>query len=1029
MISRRSIRTGFGEKRISYLFLGIGLVACLAFTLLVVAVSIKTRRFAEEQTLEKARELAYHHGEILTSRIEDAMSSARTLASVFEAAVRHRDKIDRNLFDDVFIRALASNDFYYGSWVMFEPNQFDGRDAEYAGKPDQYKDGSYQPYAIRVDGKIVVTRVPENGFADYKDKEYYVRPVREGRECIIDPYPDPDSGLLMSTVVVPIRDENRIVGVAAIDILLTSFNDAVRRQQDRKHAYEFLVSNNGVIVGHPRGELAGKLLAEAGTSEETIHAIRMGREAQELRKDPWTGEPMWILHIPLPIGQSTTPWSFGIAIPLARIKADAQSVTRMTAFIGVGSLMVLMTVLYVVYRAVIRPLRRSELALRRVFDHVHDAIVVHDGEGRIIEVNDRMLALYGLERDDVALHSRIRNLSGDVNTGVDLHAIWQRALAGEPQFFEWRARRPRDGTEFDTEVYLCRMDLQGRNVIVATVRDITERKRAEAELNVAKEAAEAASLAKSQFLASMSHEIRTPLNGVVGMIDLLLETQQNDVQRRYCRIAKSSAEMLYNLINDILDLSKIEAGKIELESIPFDLRELVSDVADIFSQRAGEKGNELIASVAPDAPARLKGDPQRFRQILANLLGNAVKFTQDGQVVLRGEVLERCDQDVLLRFTVQDTGVGIRDDQLERLFQPFSQVDASTTRKYGGTGLGLVISKRLVELMDGTIGVESEYGRGTSFHFTVRMRISEGAVHAEREQYTVPDIRNMPVLVVDDNAVNREILLEQLAAWELKADAASDARTSLKMLQHAVDAGSPYRIVLIDRQMPEMDGVELASLIRADAKLKHSNLIMLSSVDDPMTTEQLKSCGFAANLSKPIRQSSLYDTIIRVLAGSPVMASEAPQTSVGAKTEAGGHPLKILVAEDNEINQIVARELLSRLGYSCDIVDNGLKAVEAVQSKAYDIVFMDCQMPEMDGYEATQIIRRQELTPGGIPGHVHDKLTIIALTANAIKGDREECLAAGMDDYLSKPLDKDVLLRMIHKHAGAVTAVAVAGTR
>jgi signal transduction histidine kinase/CheY-like chemotaxis protein/HPt (histidine-containing phosphotransfer) domain-containing protein len=563
-------------------------------------------------------------------------------------------------------------------------------------------------------------------------------------------------------------------------------------------------------------------------------------------------------------------------------------------------------------------------------------------------------------------------------------------------------------------------DQELRNFNDTLQQQVHERTRS---LEDALHAAEAADRAKSRFLATMSHEIRTPLNGVVGMIDLLRGTTLDQHQQRFAQIARSSADALLNVINDILDFSKIEAGRMELESVEFDLPTVVEDLVEASAIASGKKNLELGCYIHPSVPDKVIGDPGRLRQILTNLTNNAVKFTEAGQVVIRASLHQEAAGHVTVKFTVTDTGIGIPADRVDRLFHSFTQVDASTTRKYGGTGLGLAISKLLTEMMGGSIGVESQVGKGSTFWFTVRLQRA-----AQREKPTTPDrltaqMRNLRVLIVDDNAVNREILEQELTAWKLQTCSAADGPAALRILDQAAAEGKPFGLAILDWHMPEMDGTVLARNIRAADWGRSLPLVMLTSVEDRPNSSELVTLGFAAYLVKPVRQSRLFNTITEAISLAPAAAPQAithdepllPAPQVPAK------PAHVLLAEDNDINQMVANEILSKAGHTCDIVDNGRKAFDAAFEKHYDVVLMDCQMPEMDGFEATRAIRQREAesAAAGTPRH----LPIIALTANAIKGDREVCLAAGMDDYVAKPIDPAQLIQAIAKAMAARPAL------
>lgn len=673
----------------------------------------------------------------------------------------------------------------------------------------------------------------------------------------------------------------------------------------------------------------------------------------------------------------------------------------------------------------------SERRYHRILESALDAFIGMDSSGLITDWNAQAETTFGWLRSEATGQKLSQVIIPDRYRDDHERGLRHFLASGEGPVLNKRIEITalhRDGREFLVELTISAISGGGTHRFGAFLRDITDRKRSEQESIAAKEAAEAGSRAKSEFLANMSHEIRTPLNGVIGMTDLALETDLTSEQREYLETVKLSADSLLTVINDILDFSKIEAGKVDLEFEDFNLRDSLEATLKMLALRADEKGLELLCEIAPSIPDVVRGDSNRLRQVVVNLVGNAIKFTDQGEVALNVKVEAEDGDDRTLHFTVLDSGIGISPEKQKLIFQPFAQADNSTTRKYGGTGLGLTISKRLVGLMDGKMWVESEIGRGTKFHFTARLKTSEKPI--EVGMIAPPEtLRGVRILIVDDNRTNRRILEGMLKRWEMKSTSVEDGEQALAQLASARDRGEPYALILTDMHMPKMDGFALIERIRQKPELSTAVIMMLTSAGHRGDGARCQELGVAAYLLKPIRQSELREAIARVL-GARSQEGAIPLVTRYSLQDARDPAtyLRVLVAEDNHVNRLLATRLLEKRGHRVVITANGREALEALAKNSYDLVLMDVQMPEMDGLQATAALREIEKEKGD---GIHQP--VIALTAHVMKGDNERCLAAGMDGYLTKPIGPQQLDKILEKYMAlrreSATAPETVGSR
>ncbi len=653
--------------------------------------------------------------------------------------------------------------------------------------------------------------------------------------------------------------------------------------------------------------------------------------------------------------------------------------------------------------------------LRTLLDNIPDGIYVKDKAGRYLVANQSIAKMHGFSSPESFLGKSVFDLFPPEQSAA-LHATDMEVLKGITQITEGdRAVVDKDGnTHWILMTKVPFANAQGEILgIVGLNRDITQRKNEEIELRVSKEAAEAASRAKSEFLANMSHEIRTPMNGIIGMTDLVLDTPLNAEQREYLGMLKNSADSLLTLLNDILDFSKIEAEKMDFETIDFFLRDTLDNAVRALALPAHKKGLELACHVLPNVPDGLRGDPTRFRQIVTNLLGNAVKFTSCGEVVVTVEVQVESGESVELHVAVTDTGIGIPRDKQQIIFEAFTQSDSSTTRKFGGTGLGLAISARLVKQMGGKIWVVSEPDRGSAFHFTVSFGLQKGSAR-NYEPLRAEGLRGLPVLIVDDNATNCKVLEGMVLAWQMNPVTCRSGREALDILKGEAAAGRSIPLIFLDAQMPDMNGFTVVEEIKKVAALAESAVIMLTSAGVRGDAAKCRSLGINGYLTKPIKRADLLEAINTILGAQRQGETEKSLVTQHSLREVRGQ-LRILLVEDNRVNQTLAIRLLEKRGHHVSLATNGAEALAALEIASFDLIFMDIQMPEMDGLQATAMIRTAEKTSGS-------HIPIIAMTAHAMSGDRQRCLDAGMDDYISKPIRPGDLTRVLEHFSREVLA-------
>ncbi|CAA9500739.1 MAG: BarA sensory histidine kinase (VarS GacS) [uncultured Solirubrobacteraceae bacterium] len=875
------------------------------------------------------------------------------------------------------------------------------------------REGISTAWALDARGRLVdiIPATPEIVGRSFTFRDYYRGARRTGgpyvSEAFVVASRNRPLSVAVADLVMTAGGERAGMLVAGYD--LTAIERFIRRYAAAERVRLTVTDQRGIVVAGPGGPSDGR---RSLRDDPLVAEALAGRSGTGMRAAA-TGE---VLAASVPV--TGVGWTVTAEVDEAKALSGVTALRRTQSIFGIPLGLALLAGIVLLSRALHRrakaeeALRLSEERALGIVRSSPDAFVALDQDGAITAWNPAAERMFGWpEREAVG-----RALSATI---VPPH-LREAHDAGLARFVRTRQARlightlelpaeHRDGHEIPIELSISAIDRADGISVHAFIRDVSKRKRSEEALREAHARAVEASRLKSEFVANMSHELRTPLNGVIGMTDLLLQSRLDDEQRQYADMARRAGEGLLSLISDVLDFSKIEAGKLELDEIEFDLRDMIEDACEIVAEAAFAKGLELLPWVDAAVPARIRGDDARLRQVLINLVGNAVKFTEEGEVLVRVTVAgER------LRFEVTDTGIGIPAAQQERLWEAFTQADASTTRQFGGTGLGLAICRQLATAMDGTIAVESEPGRGSTFSFEIPLQAVESgrevAPRSRRDEER--SLAGQRVLVVDDNATNRAILEAQLSAWGVRVTAVDGGEAALDALRSASE--DPFALALLDFAMPGLNGVELAQAIRSDPGIGPVVLALLTSSGGERTAA--RDADIRLYLTKPVRHAQLRAALVRVLFGR---LSPPPEAFVRSQVEPAG--FTVLVAEDNPVNQLVARATLERLGFRVDVAPDGEQAVAMSAAEDYAAIFMDCQMPRLDGYSATAMIRRREDGAGR-------RTPIVAMTAHALKGDRERCLAAGMDDYLAKPLDHDELQRVLREwvaRAAADTAPTV----
>jgi signal transduction histidine kinase/DNA-binding response OmpR family regulator len=920
------------------LFLLVTAVVVMAFLIVTLVVSGKSMDMARTDAFNLAEETAEKYKNEIRAELQGARVTAETLATVFET-LKDYDLTDRDMMNDILKNALAQKEYITAFCIAYDPDALDGKDAEYAGQEPIYDEtGRYAPYWNKLGGNIDVEYLPE-----IDSENWYTVPKETLHEYITDPYLYPLQGteVMLASFVFPITHDGRFIGIISPDIVLDKLQEMVSRENTRAQGgYTEIFSNSGSIVAHPDSQYLGKDLTETVTKD--VEAVRAAIKNGEMYISG--GKDFYTVYMPIKFSEVTNPWSVAVSIPMTAVLSNSNSVRNYVICVFIISICVIAILLYLISRSITNPILVLANTAKAFSDGNFDVEVPFvQGEGEI-GVLSRVLQLTS---------EKIRELIGEL-----------RSYTGE---------------------------LEEKNNNLSKLNQM---------LVSAKEHAEESSRVKSDFLSNMSHEMRTPMNAIIGMTTIgksAADTERKDYA--FKKIEDASTHLL-GVINDILDMSKIEAGKLELYSADFDFEKMLQRVVDVICFRVDEKHQNLHVFIDKDIPRCLVGDDQRLAQVITNLLSNAVKFTPEGGAIrLDTHFVGEEDGLCTIQIEVADTGIGISEEQQTRLFHSFQQADNSTSRNFGGTGLGLAISKRIVDLMGGRIWIKSELGKGAAFFFTIQMTRGQ----TDRKSLLSPDInlKNVRILVVDDSPEILEYFKEVVLGFGISCDTVGGGAETLALL----DQGKFYDIYFIDWKMPGINGIELSKKIK-ERHAGNSTITMISATEWSVIADDAKTAGVDRFLPKPLFPSAIADCINECLGTGELPANDGEPGE--ADIFAG---CCVLLAEDMEINREIVLAMLESTGLSIDCAENGAEALRLFSEKPerYNLIFMDVQMPEMDGLEASRRIRALD-TPQA------KAVPIIAMTANVFREDVEKCLEAGMNGHVGKPLDLDELLDKLREY-------------